>query len=222
MFSDTIAAISTPRGKGGVAVIRISGENAFEIAEKFIFPKSKKRFAEIDANRVFLADVKNAEGKLLDESLITIFRAPRSYTGENVVEISCHGGVLLTQNILSAAFSAGAVQAGPGEFTRRAFSAGKLSLTEAEAVIGMIDAKTNAALMLAQRGISGTLKKKTEKLYRDIGKHFKTLDNWQIYVITSHERFEKLYGRRADKVRKLYNGMIPCYYYQFFRKDTKK
>lgn len=168
MFSDTIAAISTPHGKGGVAVIRISGENAFEIAEKFIFPKSKKSFADIKANSVFLADVRNAEGKLLDESLITVFRAPRSYTGENVVEISCHGGVLLTQNILSAAFSAGAVQAGPGEFTRRAFSAGKLSLTEAEAVIGMIDAKTNAALTLAQRGISGTLKKKTEKLYRDI------------------------------------------------------
>ena len=168
MFSDTIAAISTPHGKGGVAVIRISGENAFEIAKKFIFPKSKKSFDELKANSVFLADVKNAEGKLLDESLITIFRAPRSYTGENVVEISCHGGVLLTQNILSAAFSAGAVQAGPGEFTRRAFSAGKLSLTEAEAVIGMIDAKTNAALTLAQRGISGRLKKKTEKIYSDI------------------------------------------------------
>jgi len=168
MFSDTIAAISTPHGKGGVAVIRISGENAFEIAEKFIFPKSGKRFCDIRANSVFLAEVKSAEGKLLDESLITIFRAPRSYTGENVVEISCHGGVLLTQNILSAAFSAGAVQAGPGEFTRRAFSAGKLSLTEAESVIGMIDAKTNAALTLAQRGISGALKKKTEKLYRDI------------------------------------------------------
>ncbi len=67
----------------------------------------------------------------------------------------------------------------------------------------------------------GTLEE-AEKLYRDMGKHFKTLDSWQIYVITSHERFEKLYGRRADKVRKLYNGMIPCYYYQFFRKDTKK
>ena len=67
----------------------------------------------------------------------------------------------------------------------------------------------------------GTLEE-AEKLYRDMGKHFKTLDNWQIYVITSHERFERLYGRKADKVRKLYNGMIPCYYYQFFRKDNKK
>ncbi len=67
----------------------------------------------------------------------------------------------------------------------------------------------------------GTLEE-AEKLYRDMGRHFKTLDNWQIYVITSHERFERLYGRKADKVRKLYNGMIPCYYYQFFRKDTKK
>lgn len=168
MFSDTIAAISTPHGKGGVAVIRISGEDAFSIAEKFIFPKSKKRFSDIKANSVFLADVKSPDGKTLDESLITIFRAPKSYTGEDVVEISCHGGILLTQNILSVAFSAGAVQAGPGEFTRRAFSAGKISLTEAESVIGMIDAKTNAALMLAQRGISGTLRKKTEKIYGDI------------------------------------------------------
>ena len=67
----------------------------------------------------------------------------------------------------------------------------------------------------------GTIEE-TEKLYRDMGRHFKTLDNWQIYVITSHEKFERLYGRKADKVRKLYNGMIPCYYYQFFRKDTKK
>ncbi len=168
MFSDTIAAISTPHGKGGVAVIRISGDDAFSIAERFIFPKSKKSFDEIKANSVFLAEVMSPDGKVLDESLITIFRAPRSYTGENVVEISCHGGILLTQNILSAAFSAGAVQAGPGEFTRRAFSAGKLSLTEAESVIGMIDAKTNAALSLAQQGISGKLTKKTEKLYNDI------------------------------------------------------
>ncbi len=168
MFSDTIAAISTPHGKGGVAVIRISGEDAFSIAEKFIFPKSKKSFADIKANSVFLADVKSPDGKTLDESLITIFRAPKSYTGENVVEISCHGGILLTQNILSAAFFAGAVQAGPGEFTRRAFSAGKLSLTEAESVIGMIDAKTNAALTLAQRGISGKLRKKADKIYSDI------------------------------------------------------
>lgn len=168
MFSDTIAAISTPHGKGGVAVIRISGDDAFSIAERFIFPKSKKSFDEIKANSVFLADVRSPDGKTLDESLITIFRAPRSYTGENVVEISCHGGILLTQNILSAAFSAGAVQAGPGEFTRRAFSAGKLSLTEAESVIGMIDAKTNAALSLAQQGVSGKLTKKTEKLYNDI------------------------------------------------------
>lgn len=67
----------------------------------------------------------------------------------------------------------------------------------------------------------GTIEE-TEKLYRDMGKHFKTLDNWQIYIITSHEKFERLYGRKADKVRKLYNGMIPCYYYQFFRKDNKK
>ncbi len=168
MFSDTIAAVSTPYGKGGVALIRMSGDDALSIAEKFIFPKSKKSFSEIKSNFVFLADIKSPDGKILDEALVTIFRAPRSYTGENIVEISCHGGILLTQNILSAAFSAGAVQAGPGEFTRRAFSAGKLSLSEAESVIGMIDAKTNASLALARRGISGSLRKKTEQIYSDI------------------------------------------------------
>lgn len=196
MFSDTIAAISTPHGKGGVAVIRISGDGAFDVAEKFIFPKSKKSFAQIKSNTVFLADVKNAEGKTLDESLVTIFRAPRSYTGENVVEISCHGGILLTQNILSTAFSAGAVQAGPGEFTRRAFSAGKLSLTEAESVIGMIDAKTNAALTLAQRGVSGSLKKKTEKIYNDI-----TAVIGNIYAIIDFpdEDLEKMTGGEMEE-----------------------
>ncbi len=168
MFSDVIAAVSTPRGKGGVAVIRMSGEEAFSVGEKFIFPKSGKKLSDIAANSVFLADIKTKDGALLDEALVTLFRAPRSYTGENVVEISCHGGILLTENILSLAFSCGAVQAGPGEFTRRAFCAGKLSLTEAESVIGMIDAKTNAALSLSRRGLDGAMSDKINKIYNDI------------------------------------------------------
>ena len=104
MFSDVIAAVSTPRGKGGVAVIRMSGEEAFSVGEKFIFPKNGKKLSDIAANSVFLADIKTQDGALLDEALVTLFRAPRSYTGENVVEISCHGGILLTENILSLAF----------------------------------------------------------------------------------------------------------------------
>ncbi len=165
MFGSTVAAISTPRGKGGIAVIRISGEDALSICERFITPKNKKPFSEIKANMAVLCDITDENGGILDESLVTIFRAPRSYTGEDTVEISCHGGILLTETILMRAFSCGAVQAGPGEFTRRAFSAGKLSLSQAEAVIGMIDAETRAALSLSRTNLGGAMRKKTDAIY---------------------------------------------------------
>ena len=121
MFGSTVAAISTPRGKGGIAVIRVSGEDALTICEKFISPKNGKPLSEIKANTAVLTNVYDENGDILDESVVTVFRAPRSYTGEDTVEISCHGGVLLTESILSRTFACGAVQAGPGEFTRRAF-----------------------------------------------------------------------------------------------------
>ncbi|MBQ8496169.1 MAG: tRNA uridine-5-carboxymethylaminomethyl(34) synthesis GTPase MnmE [Clostridia bacterium] len=165
MFGSTIAAISTPRGKGGIAVIRVSGDDAITICEKFIFPKSGKKLSEIRRGSVCLADVKDEDGGLLDEAVITVFHAPHSYTGENTVEISCHGGVLLTESILMRTLSCGAVQAGPGEFTRRAFSAGKLSLSQAEAVIGMIDAETKAALALSRINLDGAIRRKTDAIY---------------------------------------------------------
>ncbi len=168
MFSDTIAAVSTPRGRGGVALIRMSGEDALAIAERFIRPKSGKNITETAANRVVFCDVVDADGTLLDEALVSVFRAPRSFTGEDTVEISCHGGILITENILARALSCGAVQAEGGEFTRRAFCAGKLSLTEAEAVIGMIDAKTNSALALSRGALSGGISAKTDALYKKI------------------------------------------------------
>ena len=165
MFGSTIAAISTPRGKGGIAVIRISGDDAIAICEKFIFPKRKKALSEIRHGSVCLADVKDEDGALLDEAVVTVFHAPHSYTGENTVEISCHGGILLTESILMRALSCGAVQAGPGEFTRRAFSAGKLSLSQAEAVIGMIDAETKASLALSRINLDGAIRRKTDAIY---------------------------------------------------------
>ncbi len=168
MFSSTVAAISTPRGKGGIAVIRISGEDAVSICEKFIKPKSGKKIADIPGGRVALCNVFDEDGEILDESVITVFRAPHSYTGEDTVEISCHGGVLLTESVLMRAISCGAVQAGPGEFTRRAFSAGKLSLSQAEAVIGMIDAETRAALSLSRNNLGGAVRRKTDDIYETL------------------------------------------------------
>ncbi len=168
MFGSTVAAISTPRGKGGIAVIRISGEDALAICDRFVFPKNGKKLSETKASTAVLTHVCDENGEVLDESLVTVFRAPRSYTGEDTVEISCHGGVLLTESILMRAFSCGAAQAGPGEFTRRAFSAGKLSLSQAEAVIGMIDAQTRAALSLSRTNLGGAVRRKTDAIYEKL------------------------------------------------------
>ena len=168
MFGSTIAAISTPRGKGGVAVIRISGEDAISICESFVFPKSKKKLSDIRHASVCLANITDEDGELLDEALVSVFHAPHSYTGENTVEINCHGGILLTEAVLTRALSCGAVQAGPGEFTRRAFSAGKLSLSQAEAVIGMIDAQTKASLSLSRLNLGGAVRRETDTIYENI------------------------------------------------------
>lgn len=164
MFTSTIAAVSTPRGKGGIAVIRISGPDALSICEAFIRPKNGKTISSIKANTAFLALVMDSEGGTLDEAMITLYRAPHSYTGEDTVEISCHGGILLTEEILSRALVCGAVPAGPGEFTRRAFSAGKLSLSEAESVIGVIEAQTHAALRLSRNNLDGAVHRKTDEI----------------------------------------------------------
>ena len=166
MFSSTIAAVSTPRGRGGIAVIRVSGDDAVKICEKVI--SSQKPLEEIEPRRATLCKIMGGDGKVLDEALVTVFRAPHSYTGEDTVEISAHGGDVLCREILSRLYECGAAAATAGEFTRRAFSAGKLSLTEAEAVIGVIDAKSRAALCLSRKNLDGTLSKQTEKIYKKL------------------------------------------------------
>ncbi len=165
LFDSTVAAISTARGKGGIAVIRVSGDDAIPICEAFVRPHGEKPLSALAANTAAVATILGDRNEPLDEGVVTVFRAPRSYTGEDVVEISCHGGVLLTEAVLSRALACGAVQAGPGEFTRRAFSAGKLSLSQAEAVIGMIDAETSSALSLSRRQLGGSIKRETDRLY---------------------------------------------------------
>ena len=166
MFSSTIAAVSTPRGRGGIAVIRISGDDAISIADKFFIAKAP--LEKTESRRAVLGRVTGENGETLDECIVTVFRAPHSYTGEDTVEISCHGGEVLCREILKRAFACGAVPATAGEFTRRAFSAGKLSLTEAEAVIGMIDAGSTAALSLSRKNLDGELSEELEKVYQKL------------------------------------------------------
>ena len=132
-FLSTIAAISTPRGKGGVALIRISGEEAVAVSGRCFSPRCGKKVADLEPRRAYFGDIL-LDGEPIDDGILTVFRAPASYTGEDMVEISCHGGVLVTKRVLEAVFKAGATPAAAGEFTRRAFVNGKLSLTKAEAV----------------------------------------------------------------------------------------
>jgi len=166
MFSSTIAAVSTPRGRGGIAVIRVSGDDAVKICDKII--SASKPIGKLEPRRATLCKVTDGDGIVLDEALVTVFYAPHSYTGEDTVEISVHGGDVLCREILSRLYECGAEAAGAGEFTRRAFSAGKLSLTEAEAVIGVIDAKSRAALTLSRKNLDGTLSAATEKIYKKL------------------------------------------------------
>lgn len=167
MKNQTIAAISTPFGKGGIAVIRISGEKAFEIADRMFFPISGKKLAEANPNTAVYGKI-ISDGTHIDDGVAVVFRAPRSFTGEDTVEISCHGGILLTERVLKTAFTSGAYPAGAGEFTERAFLNGKISLTEAEAVIGLIDAESEEKLALCASHASGVLKRRTEAIYASV------------------------------------------------------
>ncbi len=163
----TIAAIGTPYGKGGVAMIRISGEDAFEVAEKIFVPASRERFAQRLHGQVYYGSFVDEKG-IFDDGLCVLFEAPRSFTGERVVELHCHGGILVTQKLLSAAFKNGAVPAGPGEFTRRAFINGKISLTQAEAIGGIIDSKSEKHLEVSAKQANGSLSRTLSAIYDEL------------------------------------------------------
>ena len=162
MINDTVAAISTPRGKGGVALIRISGADARNIVERVFVPRGAISPADAPRRAVFGAILMN--GERVDEGVCTFFAAPASFTGEDVAEITCHGGVAVTARVLEAVFAAGASPAEAGEFTRRAFINGKLTLSEAEAVGLLIDADTDERAALAASAASGALTARLNKI----------------------------------------------------------
>ena len=146
-MNSTIAAISTPPGKGGVAIIRMSGEESIEILSRVFTAASGKVVTDYPPRtQVYGYIIYNNER--IDDGLVTVFPAPHSYTGETVVEISCHGGILITETVLKALFVAGATPAASGEFTRRAFINGRLTLTEAEAIGNLIEARSEEQIRL--------------------------------------------------------------------------
>ena len=161
-ISDTIAAISTPPGEGAIAVVRISGANAIEIADKIFRGKEKpSRFA---SHVQHLGEIFSAENELIDQAVVSVHRALASYTGEDLVEISCHGGTLVSAKVLETCLRAGVRAARPGEFTERAFLNGKMDLTQAEAVIDLIRARTDLALRSATEQLEGRLGDRIRKI----------------------------------------------------------
>ena len=176
MFSpfDTIAAVSTPFGKGGVAVIRLSGPEALAVAERVFRPRSGKRLSDYPARYAVWGDIVvpegadasfGAPGEVLDDGICTVFRGPGSYTGEDTAELSCHGGVLVTRNVLTACLLAGARQALAGEYTRRAYLNGRLDLEKAEALGNLLDAGSDAQLRLSRAGMNGMLTDEADAVY---------------------------------------------------------
>ena len=149
-YADTIAAISTPPGKGGVAIIRISGTDALRIGAEIFKPVSKKSFEDA-APRMQIRGSIFLDGEEIDDGMATYFKSPASYTGEDTVEIACHGGLLVTKLVLESALRAGARAAEAGEFTRRALINGKLSLTGAEAISSLLEAESIDKIRLSSR-----------------------------------------------------------------------
>src|SRR5216117_4216090 len=160
--SDTIAAISTPPGEGAIALVRVSGANAIGVAGKIFRGKEKpSRFA---SHVQHFGEIFDGAHRLIDQVVLSVHRAPSSYTGEDLVEISCHGGTLVSAKVLEACLRAGARAARPGEFTERAFLNGKMDLTQAEAVIDLIRARTDLALRSATEQLEGKLGQKIESI----------------------------------------------------------
>lgn len=171
---DTIAAISTPKGAGAIGIVRVSGEQALSIALRFFSSSRVKSAEDVEPNRLTLGTF--ADGSVREKCMMVYFRAPKSYTGEDMVEFHVHGGAYLAERVLETLIGAGAKLAGPGEFTRRAFLAGKLTLDEAEGVRAMINAESEAELREAYSLMSGRFDEKIGRLMRSLTEVLSTME----------------------------------------------
>ena len=165
---ETIAAISTGMSNSGIGIVRISGDDAFQIIDRIY--KGKKKLSEADSHTIHYGFIKDG-GETIDEVLVSVMRAPRTFTGEDTVEINCHGGVYVVQRVLETVLKNGARPAEPGEFTKRAFLNGKMDLSQAEAVIDVITSKNEYALQSSVSQLRGSVKKKIETMRKTLLYH---------------------------------------------------
>jgi tRNA modification GTPase len=161
---DTIAAISTAPGEGGIGIVRISGDEALNILDRIFTSRRQKDTMSIGSYTLRYGHVADLDGKVIDEVLVSYMKSPNTYTREDVVEINCHGGVIPVKRILEAVLKAGARLAEPGEFTKRAFLNGRIDLSQAEAVIDMIRSKTDKSMDAALKQLEGKLSLKLQHI----------------------------------------------------------
>ena len=165
----TIAAISTAQGAGGIGIIRISGEDSFKIIKKVFIPKNKKeKLNKIEGYNIKYGNIVDSKNNIIDEVLVSFFVAPKSYTKENMCEINSHGGVVVERKILEILLEKGAKLAEPGEFTKRAFLNGRIDLSQAEAVIDIINSKTEKESESSIKKLEGSLSKKLKEIREEL------------------------------------------------------
>ena len=175
-----IAAIATPNASGGIGVIRISGDAAISIADKVFVSVSGKKLADIKGYTALFGHIYENE-TIIDECVALVFRAPKSYTGEDVVELSCHGGQFVTQKVLRAVLASGARPAQAGEFTKRAFLNGKIDLAAAESVMALIGASGKQAAAAALNTLEGSLSREIKEVAQSIVSVCASLAAWVDY-----------------------------------------
>jgi tRNA modification GTPase len=203
MFDDTIAAIATPLGEGGLAVVRISGAEAFAVADKIFLPggKSSPKPSTAPTHTIHYGKIIR-HGETVDEVLLSVLRAPRTFTREDTVEISCHGGILPAKLVLDTILENGARLAEPGEFTRRAFLNGRLDLAQAEAVADLIHSRTELALAAANEQLAGKLSQRINELRDEM---MKTLAHVEAHIDFPDEDIAP--ETRAQLIKRLENGV---------------
>lgn len=207
MAEKTVAAISTPAGEGGIGVIRISGDEAVAVADRVFKSVSGKKLSELSGYTALFGHIYDGD-QPIDEAVATVFLAPKSYTGENVCEISCHGGRYVTSAVLRAVLGAGATMAAQGEFTKRAFLNGKLDLVEAESVMGLISAKGKEELKLqlaAKQGKTSEEIERIEQALLELSADFAAYSDYPDEDLPelSEDNFKRLLTDAANRLEKL-------------------
>lgn len=207
MRTDTIAAIATAMSSSGIGIIRISGDAAVQIVDRIFFMKNKKNLSDMPTHTIHYGHIKDGD-EVIDEVMVVLMRAPKSYTKEDTVEIDCHGGVYVMKRVLETVIKYGARPAEPGEFTKRAFLNGRIDLAQAESVIDIIHAKNEFALKSSERQLSGSLscavKTVREKLLHEIAFIESALDDPEHISLDGYPKtLQGIVEEAGKEIRKL-------------------